>query len=543
MNMQRRWLFLVGITISQFGTSATAATQAEIDKAISQGVEFLKGQQADNGMWNTGHTLGATALATLALLESGVPVNDPAVSRPLNQVRQQIPQNTHTYTVSLAIMLLDRAGDKRDRPLIKSLGERLAAGQTASGGWSYGVPDRAATERGNRVIRAGGRGDNSNTQFAVLGLWVARRHGADVDQQLATAGRYFQQTMSQSTGWGYTPGSAPSPSMTCAGLIALATLYGTQSSLQGGKSLGAARDKRPGGGDDEEKASPKAGEDRQVQAALRYLENSIQGRNQSQFSDLYFTWSLERVAVIYGLQRIGTVDWYASGSEYCVGSQRPDGSWNARWGTVPETSFVLLFLNRSNFAPDLTKLVGGPSTLTAGTDLTNLKQMAATAIQRGQDRAVATSAAEQLLEQLREAEDDKSRLRVLVELRDAKGAVYSYALASAITLVDGEVKQAARAALASRFERMTTKTLQGKLASDDAETRSAAILAATKKQERELLPQFVQCLLDADQTVRQNAAAGLQTLTGQDFGPGPNASTAEYFAAQKRWEQWLARQP
>src|SRR5207244_3464213 len=43
--------------------------------------------------------------------------------------------------------------------------------------------------------------------------------------------------------------------------------------------------------------------------------------------DFYFLWSLERVAVVYGLEKIGGVDWYAAGADGLVEAQQADGSW------------------------------------------------------------------------------------------------------------------------------------------------------------------------------------------------------------------------
>src|SRR5260370_20049624 len=45
-----------------------------------------------------------------------------------------------TYGLALSILLLDRVGDPRDRPLIQALALRLIAGQTTTGGWSYKCP-------------------------------------------------------------------------------------------------------------------------------------------------------------------------------------------------------------------------------------------------------------------------------------------------------------------------------------------------------------------------------------------------------------------
>src|SRR5205085_8534300 len=69
--------------------------------------------------------------------------------------------------------------------------------------------------------------------------------------------------------------------------------------------------------------------------------------------DYYFLWSFERVAMIYSLTKVGGIDWYTIGSNIIVLLQLPTGGWKARYPVEVDTSFALLFLRRSNLAPDL----------------------------------------------------------------------------------------------------------------------------------------------------------------------------------------------
>src|SRR5262249_19240609 len=79
------------------------------------------------------------------------------------------------------------------------------------------------------------------------------------------------------------------------------------------------------------------------------------------WGDLYFLWSLERVAVIYDLKKVEGKDWYAWGSAILLASQRPDGSWQDRFPGVPDTCFALLFLRRANLAKALPDELRGPA--------------------------------------------------------------------------------------------------------------------------------------------------------------------------------------
>src|SRR5207302_4089676 len=55
------------------------------------------------------------------------------------------------------------------------------------------------------MMLGGGGGDNSNTQFAILGLWAARRHGVPVEKALARADSRFRTSQNGDGGWGYMP--------------------------------------------------------------------------------------------------------------------------------------------------------------------------------------------------------------------------------------------------------------------------------------------------------------------------------------------------
>ncbi len=73
--------------------------------------------------------------------------------------------------------------------------------------------------------------DNSNTQFAILGLWAASRHGLPLERSLALVAQRFRKSEARKGGWSYhfavpTPNAAVTPSMTGAGLLALAVGHG-----------------------------------------------------------------------------------------------------------------------------------------------------------------------------------------------------------------------------------------------------------------------------------------------------------------------------
>jgi hypothetical protein len=117
--------------------------QNDVNKAIDKGVTYLKGKQRMSGSWESQNPTAYAALPALTLLECGLPASDPLVKKAAGFVRNRvktIKSSKETYELSLALLFLDRLGDEKDRPLIRSIALRLVAGQLADGGWTYTLP-------------------------------------------------------------------------------------------------------------------------------------------------------------------------------------------------------------------------------------------------------------------------------------------------------------------------------------------------------------------------------------------------------------------
>jgi hypothetical protein len=361
----------------------TAQEKKRVEEAIDRGVAYLRRTQLPTGSWIIGqehylvlrNAAGFAGLGGLALLESGVAAGDPAVQAATRFVRLSGPQLFHTYDIALAVLFLDRLGDTRDRPLIRSLALRLAAGQNSWGGWSYDCPLLTAAQekkleqalrkktraarppqmrpptypKGNNMASPD-RADNSNTQFAVLALGAAGRHDLPLGYPLGLAELRFRLSES-AAGWHYRWGIPRGyGSMTCAGLLSLAV----------GRAA-AEEQPAPGG-----KAGPARPEDPGIGWGLNALGAYLRdpsdpralGVGPSGALNLYFLWSVERVGVLCGVKTIGGVDWYRWGAGLLVPTQRPDGSWLGRGSCgypVADTCFALLFLKRSDLLPELRK--------------------------------------------------------------------------------------------------------------------------------------------------------------------------------------------
>jgi hypothetical protein len=400
------------------GTLARAAakplTQEEqtgVDRAIDKAVTFLKRSQSKSGAWQpyggaSENPVGETLLPALALLESGAPATDPAVRKAADLVRGKAAKLHKTYEVSLAVLFFDRLGDPADEKLIRSLALRLVAGQCRTGGWCYPCPtlsaenEKAFAELLPRLQTEGaaenldvpkqfklltlvqppsrrtwsdplplkassqlftGRTDNSNTQFALLALWAARRHGVPVEATLRLAVERFERSQNADGNWNYrfhSGGGPPEPrsrAMTTVGTLALAI----------GHALNGPAAPRP-----------------QLTLGLTAMARDVgqptgQWKRRVPMTDVYYLWSLERTAVLFDLPEIADRDWYRWGAEALVTNQTERGDW-AKWdrgppnayptyGPVANTSFALLFLKRANLSKDLTaKLPFKPEALNAG---------------------------------------------------------------------------------------------------------------------------------------------------------------------------------
>jgi VWFA-related protein len=336
-------------------------TDRQIAAAIARGVEFIRSGQSDAGSWGDPgqgqHRLGLTALAGLALMENGVVVDDPAIGRARRVVESMARSSNQTYDLALAILFLARHQKGRrgeSDPLIQALAARLAGGDNG-GIWDYYVPmdgseagdqpnrsPRGARRlTGRRRARFTGEGDHSNTQFALLGVWAAGRHGFDPDEALKDIDQHFRSAQQSDGRWGYRPGMSGSDAMSCAGLMGLAMAAARPglAERQTARARGAALAHDP--------------------AFVRALRAVAQdARSASHGSDIYYLWSLERVCVALGLRSLEGFDWYGRGAQILLDRQMDDGGWPPdRWGRLPGTNLALLFLRKANLAFELERVL------------------------------------------------------------------------------------------------------------------------------------------------------------------------------------------
>jgi hypothetical protein len=210
--------------------------------------------------------------------------------------------------------------------------------------------------KGNLQVRIGpGAGDNSNTQFALLALWAARRHEVVSDAALLTAYQRFVVSQNLDFGWAYVPSAGPGESqftMNPVGLLGLAMGHGVAPDIV-----------KVNPNDPKDLVTKPALQDPKIATGLKTLAKSIGNvspdkDNVGGVENLYFLWSVERVAMLYDLKTIDGKDWYGWGAQKLLKHQNAQGDFpNMHYpGHNPHvnTCFALLFLKRSNLVQDLT---------------------------------------------------------------------------------------------------------------------------------------------------------------------------------------------
>jgi len=372
------YLFLVLLLLTIGRTASADVTAEQVNSAISRGVAFLEKQQRPDGRWSEydSEPGGATALCTLALLNSGRTAADDSVKRALAYLEKQ-PDPEHTYNSSLMIMAFAQADAKRYALVIQRLAVALAARQMRGddkdkGGWTYKGP-------------TGGSADNSNTQFAMLALHEAEKAGVKIpDQTWQLALNYWTQDRMQlpTGGYGYQPGHPHATgSMTCAAIASLIIvrdrLHPADARVKDGRIECCG-------------AQPAADP---IENAITWMgDHFSSSRNPNHQVGgwwLYYLYALERVGRMSGqryfvttraagrgipLDTPQTHDWYREGCEVLLEFQdKFSNSWvgvgTAEGSPEVGTAFALLFLSKGRRPVVIGKLqhgvdgaVGGLST-------------------------------------------------------------------------------------------------------------------------------------------------------------------------------------
>jgi Domain of unknown function (DUF4159) len=315
----------------------------QVQNSIDAGVKYLRGVGAERGNWeaDVSRPGGWSCLALLALLNSGVPANDKLIQRGLEYLRTVPP--SQTYVVALQTMVYAQAGQAVDRERIQKNVNWLLEARTKQG-WTY-------TKINGNVA------DNSNTQYALLGLHEALLAGANVDANVLKELRDFYVGSQVRGGWGYHARNEPTMTMTTAGVCGL---------LITGMDLAIGKQQLRDDG-----SAANCGvyeENKPVANGLQWIGQRFPGRIDNESiagfgTPFYCLYGIERTGRLSGQRYFGGHDWYRLGCEWLVKIQKADGSWEGQglhrqldhWPVVA-TSFSLLFLSKGRTPVLVTKM-------------------------------------------------------------------------------------------------------------------------------------------------------------------------------------------
>jgi len=322
-----------------------------VDEAIDKGVAFLLARQLPNGSWVEfeGHEdkRGMTPLVCYALMEAGVSAQSPEMLKALAYLDGQGPIPMF-YGAALRAVALQVANEQTNDKYYRTL--------------KTDVDYLAQCTNGRYHYRTWGSGpwDNSNGQYAVLGVWA----GAE-NSRLPIPRRYWQGVQqhwfSQQNGdggWGYYDGgpyvqapdgvfyygNATQATMTAGGI---ATLYICEDNLPPSPAVVQC---------DNVTMDP------HIARGIQWLNGNFRWTLDTPHIMLnewyyYYLYGVERAALASGYKYFGGLDWYKEGAERLMSRQAGDGSWigtndqgapNAgEPGKIQaNTAFALLFLIR-----------------------------------------------------------------------------------------------------------------------------------------------------------------------------------------------------
>jgi hypothetical protein len=370
-----RWKTLSAVTFALFclapqDSKAPKLDPKKVDEAIDKGAAFLLKEYKD-GIGNSSWT-SPVELVVLTLNHANVKADNPVYKTCLEKMMEAKLQ--YTYRVSLMAMALHRIDPKKYQDRIAECAQWLVDTQCIEGEWGYPgtltdekshpkavtvEPPRKETPKGapagtepkwniRRRVRPDPKikGDQSNAQFALLGLRACQESGIDIPKETwAMALKFMLYTQRPDGGWGYyfkdMRDRASYGSLTLAGIAAVAICryyLGTKDPLR----------------------------DPSVQRGLAWMSRRLDfaenpGVTGSNVIDplawhYYYLYSIERTGIILNTEKFGAKEWYPGGAQWLIRNQHTDGSWHTgislQWTAagsmlVPDTCLALLFLTRS----------------------------------------------------------------------------------------------------------------------------------------------------------------------------------------------------
>lgn len=297
-----------------------------VESAIYKGVNWIKAQRpAGQVHWETGDSSerywgGDTGLALLALLAAGEDPHREDIARALDWLAAQPLQATYTYSVRAQVLSMAPGTKYADR--LEKDCEWLVRAAYPRGSSNFGAYGYLSAQQEG----PNGWYDHSNSQFGVLGVWLAAEAGAKVPEPenfwLLIEDRWMIN-QNPDGGWGYKRAENSTGSMTAAGL---ATMYivldhahaktGHRKAMRLIRGIEAAM----------------------VWLGVNFTPDNPKGDGQYKY---YYLYGMERAARAGGRKYFRGHDWFREGALALLREQDSEGAWA---GGLRNTAFAVLFL-------------------------------------------------------------------------------------------------------------------------------------------------------------------------------------------------------
>jgi von Willebrand factor type A domain len=250
-------------------------------------------------------------------------------------------------------MLVESYGRPEFLPRLREMARYLVEAQGGDGSWDYtrAVPTELLRDPDQRVLQVTGgtpldgspktlldcprtlpvdkwgSGDNSVTQFALLGLAAAARMDLRIPTatwQRARALLVQRQLRDHGFGYAGSPSEAATGSMTCAGVCGLAITA---------HELGL------------DPTAPT----KEITAGIDWIDQhfAVDKNPGSGAWNLYYLYGLERTGRMLETEFLGAHEFYPLGVQHLVATQLADGSWPDTNTPPQDTAFAILFLTRA----------------------------------------------------------------------------------------------------------------------------------------------------------------------------------------------------
>lgn len=339
----------------------------KVNEAIDKGAAFLL-KEFESGINNKSWT-SPVELVVLTLNHANVKADNPVYKKCLESMLSA--KLEFTYRVSLQAMALHRLDAKKYQDRIAECAQWLVDTQCVEGEWGYpgtlmderSLPKPVTVEPPKKETPKGAteakwiirrkvppdpkvKGDQSNAQFALLGLRACQESGVEIPKMTWAAARKFMlYTQRPDGGWGYyfkdMRDRSSYGSLTLAGIAAVAICeyyLGTKEPLKVAS----------------------------VQRGIRWMAQRLDFEKNPDVTrsnvidpkawHYYYLYSIERTGIILNTDKFGDREWYPGGAMWLVKNQQSAGSWhtgvNLDWKAagsmiVPDTCLAILFLTRS----------------------------------------------------------------------------------------------------------------------------------------------------------------------------------------------------